>query len=176
MATRRRQSQVSQVSKAASRKFEGVADLLGKLEVEAEKVVRQLIEKAEHSSRELKKGVATLVEQIRAEGIGTFANEKKDELRRVAEEVVSRAKEIEFLPLSGFNRDEIVREAKKNLGEIIARINSSDLMARAKETANHTKNQVLSILSIPSQSEVVRLSRKITSLESRVDKLTKKAA
>jgi polyhydroxyalkanoate synthesis regulator phasin len=173
MATRRKRTRVS---KAAPLKFEGFADLLSKLEVEAEKVVRRFIDKAEHSSRELKKGISALIEQVRTEGLATVASEKKDDLIRLAEDVINRAKEIQFLPLGSFNRDEIIREAKKNLDELISRINSSEILARAKVTAVNTKNQVLSILSIPSQSEVVKLSRKITSLESRVNKLTRKAA
>ena len=68
------------------------------------------------------------------------------------------------------------RKAKKNLDDLIDRLNASELLAKAKATALNTKDQVLSILSIPNQSEVVKLSRKITSLESRVNKLTRRAA
>src|SRR5579885_2802168 len=173
MATRRKRAQVS---KAAAGKFEGIADLLSKLEVEAEKVVRRLVEKAESSSRELKKGIATIIEQVRNEGLASVATEKTDELRRLAEDVIARAKEIQFGNFGSFNRDEIVREAKRNLEDLVSRLNTSDLFAKARATALNTKDQVLSILSIPNQSEVVKLSRKITSLESRVNKLTRKAA
>jgi polyhydroxyalkanoate synthesis regulator phasin len=173
MATRRKRSQVS---KTIPRKFEGIADILGKLEVEAEKVVRRLIDKTEQSSRDLKKAVRTLVGQVRSDGLATVASEKKEELLKLAEEVVGRAKEIQFLAIGNFNRDEIIREAKKNLEELISRVNTTDLLARAKVSALHKKDQMLSILSIPSQTEVVKLSRKITSLEGRVNKLTRKAA
>ena len=173
MATRRKRIQVS---KTAPRKFEGIADLLAKLEVEAEKVVRTLVDKAEHSSRELKKGVSDLIEQVRSEGLASVASEKRDDLRRLAEDVIARAKEVQFLSLGSFNRDEIVREAKRNLEDIIGRLNSSELLAKAKATALNTKDQVFSILSIPNQSEVVKLSRKITNLEGRVNKLTRRAA
>ena len=173
MATRRKRIPVS---KAAPRKFEGFADLLAKLEVEAEKVVRRLIEKTEASSRELKKGISALVDQVRSEGLATVASEKKEDLLRIAEDVIGRAREIQFLPLGSFNRDDIIREAKKNLEDLISRINSSDILARARVKALKSKDQVLSILSIPTQTEVVKLSRKITSLESRVNKLTRKAA
>lgn len=173
MATRRKRTQVS---KAFSRKPEGFTDILSKLELEAEKIVRRFIDKAEQSSRGLKKGISALIEQVRTEGLATVANEKKEDLRRLAEDVITRAKEIQFLPLGNFNRDEIIREAKKNLDDLISRFSSSEILARAKVTALNTKNQVLSILSIPSQSEVVKLSRKINTLESRVNKLTRKAA
>ena len=113
------------------------------------------------------------VEQVRNEGLASVASDKTEDLRRIAEDVIARAKEIQF---GHFNRDDIIREAKKNLGDLIDRLNASELLARAKATALNTKDQVLSILSIPSQTEVVKLSRKITSLESRVNRLTRRAA
>ncbi len=173
MAHRRKRSPIS---KAVPRKFEGFADLLSKLEVETEKIVRRFIDKAEQSSRELKKGVSSLIEQVRNQGLAAIASEKKEDLLRLVDDVISRAKEIQLLPLGNISRDDIIREAKKNLDDLISRINSADILARARETAIHTKNQVLSILSIPTQTEVVKLSRKITSLEGRVNKLTRKAA
>lgn len=177
MATRHKRTKIS---KEVSRKPEGIADLLSKLEVEAERVVRRFVEKAEHSSRELKKGVSTLVDQIRSEGFVSTASEKTDDLRKIAEEVISRAKEIQFLQLGSFNRDEIVREAKKNLGDVVTllngHLNSSEFFARAKATALNKKDQFLSILSIPNASEITKLSRKIATLENRVSHLTRKAA
>lgn len=170
MVARRRRTQVSKI---APRKFEGLTDLLSKLEVEAERVVRRLIEKTEQSSRELKNSVSTLVDQVRSEGLATFASEKTEDFLKLAEEVIGRAKEIQF---TSFNRDDLIREAKKNIEDLVSRINSSDILARARVRALNTKDQVLSILSIPTQTEVVKLSRKITNLESRVNKLTRKAA
>lgn len=90
-----------------------------------------------------------------------------------AEQVISRAKEIPFGP---FNREALIREAKKNVEDLVEGIQSSDLFTRAKETARQTKDQVLSVLSIPSQQEVIKLSRKISSLEQRMNKLSRKAA
>lgn len=176
MATRRKQAKAS---KTTTLKLESITDLLGKLEVEAEKVVRRIVEKAETGSRDLKKGIRTLVQQVRSEGIASVAEEKKHELTKLANEVLSKAKEVQFASignLGNFNRDEIVKEAKKNIEDIVKKINSSDLFARAKVQALNTKDQVLSILSIPSQEDVVKLSRKIVTLEGRVNKLTRKAA
>ena len=170
MAPRRKRTPIS---KANAPKLDGLADLLAKLEVEAEKVVRRLVEKAESSSRDLKKVISALIEQIRNEGLASVATEKTDELRRLAEDVLARAKDIQF---GNFHRDDIVREAKRNLGDLVSRLNTSELFARARATALTTKDKALSILSIPNQSEVVKLSRKITSLESRMNKLTRRKA
>ncbi len=176
MATRRKQAKAS---KTTSLKLEGFTGLLGKLEVEAEKVVRRIVEKAETSSRDIKKGVRTLIQQVRSTGLASIAEEKKQDLVRLAGEVLTKAKEVQIASvgsLNNFNRDEIVKEAKKNIDDIIKKINSSELMAKAKVQALNTKDQVLSILSIPSQEDVVKLSRKIVTLEGRVNKLTRKAA
>ncbi|QQR81192.1 MAG: hypothetical protein IPJ69_03370 [Deltaproteobacteria bacterium] len=176
MATRRKPAKTS---KTTAIKLESFTDLLGKLEVEAEKVVRRIVEKAETSSRDIKKGVRTLIQQVRSTGIASVAEEKSQELVKLANEVLAKAKEVQIASvgsLGNFNRDEIVREAKKNIDDIIKKINSSELMAKAKVQALNTKDQVLSILSIPSQEDVVKLSRKIVTLEGRVNKLTRKAA
>jgi len=163
-------------TKRSAGKFEGLSDILSKLEVEAEKVVRRLIERTEQASGDLKRSVSDLLDQIRNQGIYSVATEKSEDLRGLVEEVVTRAKEIQFLPLGTFNRDAIVREARKNIEDVVSKLRTSDIYARAKLTALNTKDQVLSILSIPNHQEVVKLHRKITSLESRVNKLTRKAA
>jgi hypothetical protein len=175
MAIRHKRTTITKTSKAIPRKFEGIADLLAKLEMETEKIVRRLVGRAEQSSHDLKKGIAAIIDQVRSEGLASVATGKTEELRRLIEDVIARAKDVQFLP-HHFNRDEIVHEAKKNLDELIDRLNASDLLAKAKATALNTKDQVLSILSIPNQSDVVKLSRKITSLENRVGKLIRKAA
>lgn len=158
-------------------KFEGLADLFTKLEVEAEKIVRRVIEKTEKSSRDIKKGVSDLVDQVRNQGLYSLATEKKEEIRQLAEEVIEKIKKIDInIDSINTSRDKIIRDAKKNIEDLIEKVYSSELFARAKGAAESTKAQFLSILSIPTQNEVSKLSHKITTLESRVNKLTKKAA
>ena len=159
-------------------KFEGLTDLFAKLEVEAEKVVRRVIERTERSSRDLKKGIADLLDQVRNQGLYNLANEKKDELRQLAEDVIAKVKKLDLNTLGNINanRDKIIHEAKKNIEELIGKIYSSELFTRAKGAAASTRAQVLSILRIPTQTELSKLSNKIATLEGRVNKLTKKAA
>lgn len=154
-------------------RFDGVMELVNRLEGEAERIVRRIAVRAEQSSRELRENIEELMEQIRSDGIYSVASEKKDELRRLAEQVLVRAGEIQF---GSFNRDTLIREAKKNLADLVWKFQASDLFARAKVTARQTKDQVLSVLSIPSQEEMIKLSRKIASLEQRMNRLTRKAA
>ncbi|MBI2083277.1 MAG: hypothetical protein HYT76_06870 [Deltaproteobacteria bacterium] len=140
-----------------TQKAQGLIDLLLRLEVEAEKLVRRLVEKTEQSSRELKGQISEIVEEIRDKGIYSVASEKGEDLRKVADQVILRAKELQF---GSFNRDQLIREAKRNLEDVVGKIQS----------------QVFSVLSIPSQNDVVRLSRRITTLEKRMSKIKRKAA
>lgn len=171
-------SYVSKTKKYAG-KFEGLSDLLSKLEVEAEKIVKQFIARAEEASSDLRDSIEDLLEKVRENGIYTIASDKKDdverEFRRLIEEVVDRAKDVELLPLNALKRDKIIREAKKNLEEIGERIHAAEWIARARVSASNAKENVLSILSIPSQNEIQKLQRKITNLEKRVNSLNKAA-
>ncbi|MDO8462352.1 MAG: hypothetical protein Q7S98_05790 [Deltaproteobacteria bacterium] len=97
-------------------------------------------------------------------------------LTNLGEELVEKVRDLDLIPLAQQKGDKIVHEAKKNLEGFVEKVQESDLYERAKVTAEQTKRQVLSILSIPSQSEVVRLSRKISALEKRVSHLKGKAA
>lgn len=76
----------------------------------------------------------------------------------------------------GVSREKLIVEARKNLNELASRVQKSDLVSRVQTRAREAKNQVFSVLSIPSQEEVVRLQRKIANLELRVTKLKRKAA
>ena len=67
-------------------------------------------------------------------------------------------------------------EARKNLEELVQKIQSMALFHVAFDKARQTKEQVFSVLSIPSQGDVTKLQRKITHLEQRMNKLTRKAA
>lgn len=161
-------------------KLEGFTDLLSKLEVEAEKIVRQFIARAEEASTELRDSIEDVLDKVRGNGFYTLASDKKDdagrEIRRLVEEVVDRAKEIELLPLNAVNRDKIIQEAKKNLEELRGRLRADEWIARARVSASNAKDNVLSILSIPSQDEIEKLQKKLVSLEKRVNSLNKKAA
>ena len=168
------------VAKVALSKFEGLTDILNKVEIEAEKIAKRLIDRAEEASAELRNSIEDLVEKVRANGIYSIAADKKDDLerevRRLAEEVVDRARDVELLPFNAANRDRIISEAKRNLEDLRDRLNGSEWIARARVSASNTKDQVLSILSIPSQGELVKLQKKITNLEKRLNNLNKKAA
>ncbi|MBI2067777.1 MAG: hypothetical protein HYW02_07905 [Deltaproteobacteria bacterium] len=162
---------------AAKRKtkkgLENLTDLLTRLEKEAEKVVHQLRLLAEQTSEELRTSIRGLVSQIRHDGLYSVASEKTENLRELVDDVIERAREIQ----SGtFSKDFLIQEARKNLEDLVERFQASELVLRARSTARQTKRQLLTALSIPSESDVEHLSRKIAHLEDRIKKLSRKAA
>ncbi len=176
MATKRKSQSVN---KASARKLEGVADLFSKLEVEAEKVIRRLVDRAEQSSKDLRKGIFGVISQLKKQNLASVANaanDTKEDLLRMAEDVVAKVREIQQLTFPSIKKDELIRDARRNLDEVLNKINHSEIFAKAKVRASVTKDSVFTFLSIPSQTEVVKLSRKISALENRIVKLTKKAA
>ena len=167
-------------AKASAVKFDGLTEIINKVEVEAEKIARRIREIAEDASTELISSVEDMMAKVRANGIYNVAADKKEdlerEIRRLAEDIVDRAKDVELIPFNLANRDKIITEAKRNLEELRDRLNASEWVARARVSASNTKDQFLSILSIPSQGELVKLQKKISNLEKRVNTLNKKAA
>ncbi len=167
-------------SRISIAKLDSLTDLINKIEVEAEKIAKRVIDRAEEATSELRNSVEDLLEKVRANGIYTVAADKKEdlerEIRRLAEDVVDRAKDVELIPFNAANRDRIISEAKRNLEDLRDRINATEWIARARVSASNTKEQVLSILSIPSHGELVKLQKKISNLEKRLNTINKKAA
>lgn len=161
-------------------RFDSVSAILNKLEVEAERIARRLIERAEEASSELRGSIEDLLGKFRSNDIYSIATDRKEdferELHRLVEDVVERAKDVELLPFNAANRDRIISEAKKNLEELRVRLSAMDWVSKARMTAHNTKDQVFSLLNIPSQDELLNLQKKLANLEKRVSTLNRKAA
>jgi len=175
----KKRSKISKRSVAKKNiKFDSLADLFATLEEEAQKMFRRVRELTEKSSRDVRKSVSDLIDQIRDQGLYNVANEKKEDFRLLAEDVIEKIRTIDLPNLGILNgdHDRIIRDTRKNIEDIIDRIYSSDLLARAKDSASKTKVQIFSALSIPSDRDIKRLSTKISNLEGRVNRLTRRAA
>ncbi|MDO8518725.1 MAG: phasin family protein [Deltaproteobacteria bacterium] len=149
--------------------------VIGKLEAEVEKAVEKFMKRGEKSSRVLKKNFDEILEKISGSGIYSKATEKTEEitkeLRRIADEVVSKVKGFDLKAANN-----LIREVRANVEDLVEKIQANDLVEKAKDKAITTRDQVLNVLRIPSQKEVDDLSRKVVSLEKKVKTLTKKAA
>lgn len=170
---------VTNAKHAITQKFEEINRVVNRLESEVEVLFKKIVKKGERSSRELRRSFDDLISWAKSGDLLSRASEKRDdverEMRRLAEDVINTVKEIELIP-GRVNLSGVFQEARKNLGNLVEQIGDNDLVQKAKLTLGQTKKEILSLLSIPTQDEVVKLEKKIVSLEKRLSHLTRKAA
>lgn len=149
--------------------------VIEKLEGEVEKAVSKLMKRSEKSSQLLKKNFDEIIEKISSSDLYSKATAKKDELqkeiRNLADDLVSKIKKFD---LSVANP--LLKEIRGNFDQIVEKLQKTDLVHVAKDKVLTTRDQMLNVLSIPSQREVSELSKKVTTLEKKVKVLTQKAA
>ena len=152
-----------------------INSVIGKLETEVEKAVEKFMKRGEKSSRVLKKNFDEILEKISGLGIYSKATEKTEEItkeiRRIADEVVSKVKGFDLKAANN-----LIREIRENIDQLVEKVQANGFIEIAKGKAISTRDQVLNVLKIPSQKEVDDLSRKVVNLEKKVRTLTKKAA
>ncbi|HKY64409.1 MAG TPA: hypothetical protein VJR29_13440 [bacterium] len=172
-------SPVENAKKKITERIENINRVVNRLEGEVEVLFKKIVKKGERSRRELRRSFDDLFAWVKKGDLVALATEKRDdverELRRLAEDVIQSVKEIELVP-GKVNFAEIFDDARKNLGHLVENLGDNDLVQRAKQTLNQTKKELLSLLSIPTQEEVVKLEKKIVSLEKRLSTLSRKAA
>lgn len=172
-------SPVEQAKKKIAARIDNVNRVVNRLENEVEGLFKKIVKKGERSRRELVKSFDDLFAWLKKGELVALATEKREdverEIRRLAEDVIQSVKEIELLP-TRVNFAEIFEDARKNVGHMVENLGDNDLIQRAKQTLNQTKKELLSLLSIPTQDEVVKLEKKIVSLEKRLSTLSRKAA
>ncbi|MFO1463448.1 MAG: hypothetical protein U1F66_06695 [bacterium] len=172
-------SNVKQAKQTITQKFEDINRVVTRLESELEVLFKKIVKKGERSSKELRRSFDDMLAWVKSGELISLAAEKRDEVerevKRLAEEVVASVKEIELIP-GKVNVKGLFRDVRKNVEGIVEQLGESDLIQRAKQGLGQTKKEILGILSIPTQDEVVKLERKIVSLEKRLSNLTRKAA
>ena len=172
-------SPVENAKKKIADRIEDINRIVNRFEGEVEGLFKKIVKKGERSRRELRRSFDDLFTWLKKGELLALATEKRDdverEVRRLAEDVIQSVKEIELIP-GKVNFSEIFEDARKNLGHLVENLGDNDLIQRAKQTLNQTKKELLSLLSIPTQEEVVKLEKKIVSLEKRLSTLSRKAA
>lgn len=160
-------------------RLDKVNKILNRLEGEVESLFKRLVRQGERSSRDLRRNFDDIISKLRKSDFYAMAQEKtgdfEREVRKLADDVVEKVKGLEFGP-NGFSTKRLVKDARKSFDHFVLKIEKSDIYSKAKTTAENTRAGILSLLSIPSQSEVEKLEKKIVSLEKRLHHLSQKAA
>ncbi|MBF0103960.1 MAG: hypothetical protein HQM16_01425 [Deltaproteobacteria bacterium] len=103
-----------------------------------------------------------IVTKLGAKDIKDMAFEKTNELTKEFKNIVKNIKKID---LNSINSHPAIEQIKENVTGAINRVQDMEIVEFAKNTVESTKNQVFSVLNIPSQEEVDNLTRKLVSLE-----------
>ncbi|MBI2343857.1 MAG: hypothetical protein HYV02_05965 [Deltaproteobacteria bacterium] len=93
------------------------------------------------------------------------------EVRDLCEEIVER---IAAVPIFA-HRDDLIKEARHCLDGLVQRLNTTVLIDKALDSARHTRKELLSLLSIPTQRELKTLQQKLNRIESRLGDLQQEA-
>ena len=151
--------------------------VISKFELEAEKVLKRLVTQGRRSRQELRRNFEDLFAKIKVGNFGLNAKgvEIEKEVRRLADEVLNRFKDIEFLPQSEAVT-KVFTDIRKNLTSFVEVLRENGLVEKAKHLMEDARENILVSLSIPTQKDVQKLERKITTLEKRLSTLVKKAA
>lgn len=160
-------------------RFNRLNHVIGRFETEFEGLFKKLVKQGEKSSKDLRQNFDTLLTTLKKSNFYHAAKKKsidvEKELFRFSEEVISKVKRFE-LKSGNFSGKKLLKDARKNLDLFVNKLENSSVVSLAKNRAENTRDGILSLLSIPSQSEVVKLERKISTLEKKIHTLSSKAA
>jgi len=160
-------------------RLETLNTIFTRLEGEVETLLKNLVKKGERSSRDLRKNFDEVLKKVKNLDLYAKAQEKTEdierEFRRLADDVVGKVKNLEIGP-SGFTAKRLLGDARKSLDHFVKLVEKSDIVFKAKSRAESTRNGILSFFSIPSQTEVEKLEKKVQTLEKRLQNLSHKAA
>lgn len=144
--------------------------LVAMLERELHKVLRPMGKKRQQSGEKVMKGIEELIGRLDAQEIKTKAFAKKDEITK---ELKKQVKKLKKLDVKLNDAAPIVEQVRDNVNGAIHRVQDLEMMEFARGKISDTKNQVFTLLNIPSQTDLDNLVRKISTLEKKVNSLNK---
>ena len=159
--------------------FNQINGVLNRFESEVELLLKNIVKRGELSSRELRKNFDQLLLKIKKNKLYNKAQSRtldlEKEVAKLADDLVSRFKNIEVYKGS-LNSNKILKDARVKLDSFVGHLEKSALLSKAIHSAKNSRASLLSALKIPSQGEVEKLERKISTLEKRLQTLSQKAA
>jgi polyhydroxyalkanoate synthesis regulator phasin len=153
--------------------------VIGRFEGEVESLLKKIVKQGNRSRRELRKNFDDILARVRSGGLLAKANETRGELereiRRLAEEAIDTVKEVEAL-INSDKVSDLFQNARKGLVNVVELLTDNGFVYHAKQKVLQTRQEVLSLLRIPTQGDVDKLERKLSSLEKRLSSISRKAA
>ncbi len=156
-----------------------VQNLIHRFEQEVGSLVAKIVEKSEKSRRELSSAFEDMIVRLGSKDLSGFASDTRDglqkQVKRLAEDILQTVKDVELLS-ERVNLGSIAHEMKLGLANLVEQLGHSGLLQKAKRSVSDTKQEVFQLLNIPTQNEVLKLERKIVTLEKKLSSITRRAA
>lgn len=158
-------------SKFFKERLNKINEVLTKLESEVEKAVSKFMQRGEKSSQVIRKNLDEILSRISSSDFYSKASEKTEELtndvRQLAEDIVAKVKKFDLKVAK-----KVFNEVRESFDQLAEKVQSLDLVEKAKDRAIKSRNRLLNVLSIPTQDEVLELSRKVVNLEKKIKTLS----
>jgi len=114
-----------------------------------------------------------IFDRVGAAEFKSYAKQKRDEVtkefKKVSKDFVDNVKTLDLK----FVDADVLENIKDNINNAITRVQDLEVLETAKEKVSDARNQMFTILNIPSQNEVNSLIRKVATLEKKVNALKK---
>lgn len=151
-----------------------INNLWQNVEGEFDKALKTARHQGKKSTATLLKTVDDLVSnldttEIRRRAVAT-SGELKREFKKISNGVMSQIKTVETALEDGALSD-VVGKIKGNLSATMDKISDMEVLEYAKVKMQDTRAQVLSALQIPSHNDVTTLTRKLATLEKKLNAL-----
>ena len=119
------------------------------------------------------RNIDEIIETLNATELRDLAMEKKaewtKEIKKICKDVVKNFKNLD----AHLADNALLDSVKENLNEALNRVTHSDVLENAMTKVADTKNQVFSILNIPTQTDIETLTRKVVVLEKKLKTISK---
>lgn len=161
----------------------GLNNILQSIEGGVEKAVSTVRKQGLKTGASVVKGFDVLSDNINVSDIRDKAFEKTDELKDELKKEIKRIRKLsgnllESLKGMDVNLDTsvVLSKIRENLSLVYTRAQELEMVEFAKGKISDTKNQVFTMLQIPSQVELDNLVRKVVSLEKKIKTISKHSA
>ena len=156
-----------------------IQTLVHRFEHEIGSLVGKIAKKSEKSRRELSNAFEEMVMKLGSKDLAVFASDTRDglqkQVKRLAEDILQTIRDVELLS-ERVNLGSLAHEMKLGVTNLVEQLSHSGLMQKAKQSVSDTKEEVFQLLNIPTQNEVLKLERKIVTLEKKLSNISRRAA
>lgn len=161
----------------------GLGNILQSIEDGVEKAVSTVRKQSLKTGATVVKGFDTLSDNMNVSDIRDKAFEKTDEIKDEFKKEIKRIRKLsgdllESLKGLDVNLDTsvVLSKIRDNVSHVFTRAQELEMVEFAKGKISDTKNQVFTMLQIPSQVELDNLARKVVSLEKKIKTISKHSA